>query len=377
MGNIYKPHPKPLSEAVLAGRYSKLGLSEKKLEFLHKFFTAAANLYGLIELVELVRVYRELGKVLKDNIYWQRQYVKGITKTDFCRFSDVSMRDGSRSYKLYDSIELFCDGNENAANRFLIAGELIGKGRGRLQEVYKIMDNLNNSEGYCVPEDLLEYVEPKEAAEIGELREILRGLKSEAEEIPEDSFSIRNVYVTNKYKGQCLKDVFARAEGDLIFNLFYGKPENMPPMIYDVLFDEQGQSRNYADKLLKYFIYDTDSGRYDQKNALQVLFENIGRVGAEDHKDEYRKLVELCQFYNNNVRMRTKMGWKPVELALRMYNPGQMPVMQFGPGIKKLFESGQWSEEEFKQMVAENNNLSEEAKQMLLDAMEKAIKERE
>jgi len=371
---IYKPHPKPLSAKTLAGRYEKLGLGDKKIAFLHKLFAAAANLYGLIELVELARVYRELGKVLKDNIYWQRQYVKGITKTDICRFSDVAKRDGSCSYEMYDSIEIFCDGNENAANRFLVARELIGKGRGKLYEVDRILDNINNSAGYCVPEDFLEYAEPVEAPEIGEIRKILYGLKSQAEEIPEDICSIDKVIIPNKWKGQCLKNVFARAEGDFHFYLLWGKKEYMPPKVYDILFDEQGQCRNYADKVLRYLIYDTGRRQLD-KNALHILFKNLETVRAEDRKGEFNKLVQLYQNYNNNLRMRVNMGWKPVELAQKMLDSGQRPVLQFGPGIKELFKSGQWNKEDFIKQVMKSKHMDDEAKQMILEALENTLKE--
>ena len=52
-------YPKPLSEKSLARLYAQSGLSEKQIDYLHRFFRACANLYGAIDLHAVWDLYRE------------------------------------------------------------------------------------------------------------------------------------------------------------------------------------------------------------------------------------------------------------------------------------------------------------------------------
>ena len=52
--------PKRLLDKTMKKRYAKAAFTEEKLDFLHKFFQGAVNLYGVIELVDLAQIYEDI-----------------------------------------------------------------------------------------------------------------------------------------------------------------------------------------------------------------------------------------------------------------------------------------------------------------------------
>ena len=55
-------YPKRLYDKTMKKRYADAGFDEEKLDFLHKFFQAAVNLYGVIKFVDLAQIYEEILK---------------------------------------------------------------------------------------------------------------------------------------------------------------------------------------------------------------------------------------------------------------------------------------------------------------------------
>ena len=76
-------YPRPLSEKTIAKMLTKEGITEKKSEFLHRLFLAAAKLYGVIDLEELWTVYKETAA--------QNKYPK-ITRKEYLAFSLIVRR---------------------------------------------------------------------------------------------------------------------------------------------------------------------------------------------------------------------------------------------------------------------------------------------
>lgn len=53
-------YPKRLLDNTMKKRYAKAGFTEEKLDFLHKFFQGAVNLYGVIEIIDLSQIYADI-----------------------------------------------------------------------------------------------------------------------------------------------------------------------------------------------------------------------------------------------------------------------------------------------------------------------------
>lgn len=53
-------YPKRLLDKNQKKRYAKAGFTEEKLDFLHKFFQEAVNLYGVIEIIDLSQIYADI-----------------------------------------------------------------------------------------------------------------------------------------------------------------------------------------------------------------------------------------------------------------------------------------------------------------------------
>lgn len=140
-------YPKRLLDKTMKKRYADAGFDEDKLDFLHKFFQAAVNLYGVIELTDLAKIYEDIkGK----------NHYPDISDDEFIAFAELVRRE-KVPYYVFEQHELFKNGIDLEFERILVNADLLGPdGLKSLEGVYNVYFSEYASE-YWKPEDMLAY----------------------------------------------------------------------------------------------------------------------------------------------------------------------------------------------------------------------------
>lgn len=140
-------YPKRLLDKTMKKRYADAGFDEEKLDFLHKFFQAAVNLYGVIELADLAQIYEDI----KD-----KNHYPDISDDEFIAFAELVRRE-KVLYYVFDQHELFKNGIDFEFGQILVNEDLLGSdGLKALEGVYNVYFSEYASE-YWEPEDMLAY----------------------------------------------------------------------------------------------------------------------------------------------------------------------------------------------------------------------------
>ena len=153
---------KPLSEKALARKYAETGWSADKLAFLHDFFLAAANLYGMCTVQDLWDIYRFLGEHVQ---------LPKVQRKDMIIFSGIVRRDNV-PYAVYEIDEIYADEERKDLERMIVHKDLISTGYYRFADVYRLNDVQLNKPFY-VPDDYMRYADPEPSAQETALRQYL------------------------------------------------------------------------------------------------------------------------------------------------------------------------------------------------------------
>ncbi|GHN11898.1 hypothetical protein [Lactobacillus delbrueckii] len=122
-------YPKRLLDNTMKKRYAKAGFTEEKLDFLHKFFQGAVNLYGVIEIIDLSQIYADI----KD----KNQY-PDISTDEFIKFAELVRRE-QVPYYVFDQHELFRNRIDYDFERIIVNEDLLGpEGLHSLEGVYNV-----------------------------------------------------------------------------------------------------------------------------------------------------------------------------------------------------------------------------------------------
>lgn len=140
-------YPKRLLDKTMKKRYADAGFDEEKLDFLHKFFQAAVNIYGVIELVDLAQIYEDIkGK----------NHYPDISDDEFIDFAELVRRE-KVPYYVFEQHELFKNGIDLEFERILVNADLLGPdGLKSLEGVYNVYFS-EYANVYWEPEDMLAY----------------------------------------------------------------------------------------------------------------------------------------------------------------------------------------------------------------------------
>lgn len=140
-------YPKRLLDKTMKKRYADAGFDEEKLDFLHQFFQAAVNLYGVIELVDLAQIYEDIkGK----------NHYPDISDDEFIAFAELVRRE-KVPYYIFEQHELFKNGIDSEFERILVNEDLLGPdGLKSLEGVYNVYFS-EYANVYWEPEDMLAY----------------------------------------------------------------------------------------------------------------------------------------------------------------------------------------------------------------------------
>lgn len=117
-------YPKPLSEKNIYHLYNEAHITEKQAVFLRSFFTACANLYGVIMAEDAWDVYRELST--------KTETVR-LRRKDMYAALGVLRREPAPFY-VFEADEVFFEEERTDKYRVIALRELICQGYGKFRE---------------------------------------------------------------------------------------------------------------------------------------------------------------------------------------------------------------------------------------------------
>lgn len=171
-------YPKYLLDKTIKNRYKKAGLfSEEKLNFLHEFFLACANLYGAIEIDEMIYIYERLKEKVD---------CPEIDSNEFFTFAGIVRREDV-PYFVYEGDELYPDGLETdiLGEYYIVNKDALNyeeKNISQLAPVYNIIET-DPSYDYYIPDNLLNYASALKSKEELDLRAFFTSLGSKSDHI--------------------------------------------------------------------------------------------------------------------------------------------------------------------------------------------------
>lgn len=314
-------YPKPLSEKSIERLYKQSGLSEESQYFLNKFFSACANLYGIIELRHVWEVF----KALEDK--------PNLRRKDIVEFAKIARRE-VKPYYIYKFCELFIDEVDEDLNMFIVSEKLVGRGYGKHASIYILLEERHNKP-YAMPKDFLSYANPKKTQEEINLYNFLSNLKSTAKTIIVDY----KEEIPNKNKGKKLSK-FSFLNLHERFEIDYTKRESEKEFL------RQKYSGTEAEKIIRKTNYKLNIGHFNPLEIFEHITDELSEVGVELTVKQFERLTELFQKYNNNTRMWCQKGWKPSEQRAKL-DPNNPPTIAVGPGIREAIKNGTIDKEEF------------------------------
>jgi len=139
------PYPKPLTKKTLTRQYNEAGITEEQVCFLKDFFTACANLYGVIVAQEAWDVYRELSTKTETVL---------IHRKDMYAALGILRRETLPFY-VFEADEVFSDEERTDKYRVIAIRELVESGYGKFSNMYHVMEAAKGK-SFFVPANLLE-----------------------------------------------------------------------------------------------------------------------------------------------------------------------------------------------------------------------------
>ena len=102
---------------------------------------------------------------------------------------------------------------------------------------------------------------------------------------------------------------------------------------------------------IKYRIrIDIQTGGYYHTSITDIIHYKIKyleeQLGVPLRKWQVKKFVELFTDLNNYSHLWLNRGWSPAEFSAA-FGRGPVQSVSVGPNMKRMFESGKWSREEF------------------------------
>lgn len=327
------PYPKPLSEKSLTRLYSKAGITDKQICFLRSFFSACANLYGVIIAEDAWGVYRELSS--KTNTV-------RLHRKDMYAALGILRREPVPFY-VFEADEVFSDEERSDRYRVIALRELISSGYGKYTNMYQLMDT---SEGrpFFVPQNLLDYtVIPANQYE-QKLLNMLGNLKSTLSEY-EDNWGHTHPC---KYKGKRLKD-FSYIGEDEEFELrrLRGEIKGLKGNEKKAAeYEARINSITAAQYLVNGLKWRSNIGYVSPSNSIKYFFDDLNAMGVSFSGDkQVNTILRASNNMHNNQHLWCNRGWTPHALSKQMQPKGPR-TMSFGPGLKQAFADGTLDQDE-------------------------------
>ena len=325
-GIDFMAYPKPLSEKSLARLYAQSGLSEKQIDYLHRFFRACAHLYGAIDLHAVWDLYREELMSMR------------IHRKDFYFFSGIARRE-SQPYAVYEIDELYTEEKRTDGSREIISSPLVLAGVDKLVRYYRLQNLRKSTPWYHAP-DILSFAEAKLPPEGEHLLSFLNSLKVTAE-VSRSAFGDT---IPCEHRGLRL--------GQFSFlNCFERFDEEYyAARSRELAWRREERAGTEAEKILRQYHLRQCIGYPTPTDSLQMVFSELQEVGVELSDQQMNHLLQLLQDFHNHTHLWRNGGWSPYELY-DVTPRTSAPSISFGPGLQKMFEDGSIDKDETIRML--------------------------
>lgn len=316
----------------------KEGITEEKSEFLHRFFLAAAKLYGVIDLEDLWAVYEKTAE--------KNQYPK-ITVREYLAFSLIVRRE-DLIYRIYEVDELYSKDERDEMMRLIVLKSLKTRA-GFMQNMHYMVSDRSMEYPLYIPDDILSFAEDTYTRYEKNFLDYLGELPCRMRYIYNDEGrKVRNEHYRKKLKEITYADSLDR---HLLQEYEAGMKTN--PGYYRKLLEEQKElvQKPVSQRLFDQFVRHDRADWQDSSWIIGYTIREISEYTGELKETEYRRLVSLMSDLHNHSHLYSMHGWSPDELY-RAYPPGK-PKIAFGPGIKQMFKDGTYDREELERMAKE------------------------
>ncbi len=325
---------KPLSVKSLEKKYAQLGLSEAKLQTLHRYFNAFAHLYGCLEIEGAWEIFKHY------------EGAATVRKKDFVAFAGVAQRQADLAYYVADINEIYSAEKPEPENRLLVHKDLISIGYGKYHRVYRLEHGRADFPPYLPPkQELLSFVQdPFYATEPGKafagyisaLRCCGKGREKDGKEYRLTDCDGQSV------KGKRLDSITVITREEQFDLDYYAKAASYPALL-------QKFRRPAAEKILKKvknFILEGLGEPYFSpiEQLFQLLSEDYGAVY------DMRQAQEIIQLYtrlNNTSNLWCRFGWSPEQLV-RASGRQKVSSLSIGSNMQKMLQTGEVDIEELR-----------------------------
>lgn len=338
-------YPKPLTAKTIERRCKELGLTDKKVAFLQKFYQAAANLYGVVPVGHLWSIYKELAEKNTD------VKKKRILKREVLGFSEIVRRE-LHTYRVYEESDIYADGVDSLENREVV-NQVIPVDP-MYMNLYDAVVDAQPRYPYFVPDNMLDYAVEFMSAEEEKVMDFIGNLRATATTL---EGNLTHKSYPSPHKGKKLRQIKTLSE--------------MEKQAYDMIREELEESSHHKETLAiealqKRFKQTVDKRIMDNvktrlqigldypNQALQGLVEGLELVGVQITVKQAETLAQLFMAFTNSLHMFCMRGWAPTELRLAQEAAGidtRPRAISFGPGIQKAIENGDMDADELKKMA--------------------------
>lgn len=331
-------YPKPLNKKTIERMCRESGLTEREREFLSGLFEGAASLYGIIQLKDLWKVYKELSG---------KTETPKIQRKDIYAISSILRRE-ELDYRIYEIDELYTREKRDDKERFIVSRDILAGPR--LDIFYKLLHQQCDKPFY-VPDNLVSIKGRVTGEEETELKNYLDNLVSNSDVIPEYSPG-EDKTIPSPYKGKKLSEIIHMSRHDRIMIKILTRDVSIGKKGAEKELEEYKENveKPYSSRIMKSICFDAFTGRLNPREQIEDLMENLISVGVAMSLDEANHLLQLVSAFTNNSRLYINRGWTPVELnRMRMEaNPGPLRI-HIGEGIREAIRNGEISLEELRE----------------------------
>lgn len=333
-------YPKPLSEKSLCRLYAEAGLNEGQIRFLHDFFAACANLYGVITAEDAWDVYRELStKAETPKLHRRDMYAAlGILRRE------------PVSYYVFEADEVYTEEPRADKLRIVVLREIVPQRYGRFWDLYHILE-ASCGKPFFVPVNFLEYVTMPESKDEQELLALLGNLKATRSEYKDECGHTHLC----KYQGKYLKDFsFIGADEEFELSRLRGELEGFKGNQKKAEEYEKEINSITADRYLVTGLKWRNSiGYFSPAKSIEYFFDSLTEMGVVlPSEKQADKLLSVINSMNNNQHLWCNHGWTPNELSAHLSGSAQ-PTLLFGSGIQDAFANGSMERAELERKLKE------------------------
>lgn len=318
------------AESTLNRLYKEIGF--RTVDIISEYVTAFSNLYGIIETDEAWKIIEQ---------YFEIEDEPPFTKEEFEAYLHVAARDERNDF-FVDPLGYYYD---HAPDITVIVNKNITI---RMDEdtdeetIGKIADSIAEDKDYDGPGFLTE--------DISLFWKVYESRGGKDYYVPEFVWEFLKYSIDDYYEENAATEAM---------------------MTY--LKKDCRLAENKARVILDNMVYYANNTEIQFTDVFQLIIEDLEMFGVRMTRDKVSQLSGLLTDVSNHTRLWVNKGHTPLELAGSMPR-GQMPKIEFGPGIREQIKNGTLDANEMRKSVFGNTDLPLKVRGNLLSEIEKALK---